>query len=223
VVPRSLSFPPEPDDRVRDKVSPMPEEALFDFAVPDELLQEAVAKQHDKDVVADVAMMPGTGEGKAPSLRGILRTSGYASALVLLTLRGHCAGNLRQRIRPSSATNLEHSFHIHNTGLAAVAFVAPGRPTALGRAPGGIGRPGQPQGGGRGRPLIFSVFGSLMALSPNVWAFAFPLPCSISRHRCQQHGAQLLPLRRVPPLREGAGSSAGTQPERTRCPSRPAS
>jgi len=56
----------------------MPDEALFDFTVPDELLREAVARHRDPDVVADVAIMPGTGEGKPPSLVGILRTSGYA-------------------------------------------------------------------------------------------------------------------------------------------------
>jgi hypothetical protein len=62
----------------------MPGDVLFDFTVPDELLQEAVAKHRDQDAVADVTMMPGTGEGKAPALVGILSKYGYAP-LVLLT------------------------------------------------------------------------------------------------------------------------------------------
>ena len=40
----------------------MPDEPLFDFAVPDDLLREAVTQVKDADVVADVAMMPGTAQ-----------------------------------------------------------------------------------------------------------------------------------------------------------------
>ena len=54
----------------------MNEEPLFDFAVPDDLLREAVQHARDPDVIADVTLMPGTGDGKPPPLRGILRDSG---------------------------------------------------------------------------------------------------------------------------------------------------
>jgi hypothetical protein len=43
-------------------------EPLFDFAVPDDLLREAVTQVKDPEIVADVAVMPGTGEGKPPPL-----------------------------------------------------------------------------------------------------------------------------------------------------------
>jgi len=59
-------------------------EPLFDFAVPEDLLREAVAQAKDPEVVADVAMMPGTGQGKPPPLLGILRDYGY-KPLVLMT------------------------------------------------------------------------------------------------------------------------------------------
>ena len=49
----------------------MAEGALFEFTVPDELLKEAVAKHRDQDAVADIDVMPGTGEGKPPPLPGI--------------------------------------------------------------------------------------------------------------------------------------------------------
>ncbi len=62
----------------------MPDDPLFDFAVPDDLLKEAVAQVSDADVVADIDVMPGTGEGKPPPLVGILHRFGYAP-LVLLT------------------------------------------------------------------------------------------------------------------------------------------
>ena len=44
------------------------EQPLFNFVVPDELLAAAVAKSRDKAAVADIALMPGTGEGKPPPL-----------------------------------------------------------------------------------------------------------------------------------------------------------
>ena len=44
----------------------MPNDPLFDFAVPEDLLREAVSQVKDADVVADLDVMPGTGEGKPP-------------------------------------------------------------------------------------------------------------------------------------------------------------
>ena len=53
--------------------------------------------------------------------------------------------------------------------------------------------------------IIFAVFGPLMGLSPNVWAFVFLyLIASIGFGR-QQHGAQLVPRRRLPDRGPGAG------------------
>ena len=149
----------------------MPDQALFDFTVPDELLQEAVARHRDADVVADVAIMPGTGEGKAPSLTGILRKAGYAP-LVLLTAAAMVPGTFVNGIA-IIGKNLEQSFHIHNTGLAAVAFVAQvaqllwAVPLAL------WADRGSRKVVAAVALLAFSVFGALMAISPNVWAFAF--------------------------------------------------
>ena len=56
----------------------MNEEPLFDFAVPDDLLREAVTAARDPEVLADVTLMPGTGDGKPPPLLGILHTSGWS-------------------------------------------------------------------------------------------------------------------------------------------------
>jgi len=62
----------------------VPDDPLFDFAVPEDLLRVAVAQVRDPDVVADIDVMPGTGEGKPPPLLGILHGYGYAP-LVLMT------------------------------------------------------------------------------------------------------------------------------------------
>ena len=146
-------------------------EVLFDFTVPDELLQEAVSKHRDQEAVADVAMMPGTGEGKAPALVGILRSHGYAP-LVLLTAAAMVPGTFGNGIA-IIGKNLEHTFHMHNTALAAVTFVAQvaqllwAVPLAL------LADRGSRKLVSAVALLIFAVFASLMALSPNVWAFAF--------------------------------------------------
>ena len=41
----------------------MADQVLFDFAVPEELLKEVVAKSRDPGAVAALDVMPGTGEG----------------------------------------------------------------------------------------------------------------------------------------------------------------
>ena len=149
----------------------MNEEPLFDFAVPEDLLRAAVQHARDPDVIADVALMPGTGEGKPPALRGILRDSGYAP-LVLMTVAAVIPGTFGNGIN-LIGHNLEVSFHMSNAALGAVAFVAQvsqllwAVPLALWADRGsrklvaGVAL------------LIFAVFGAAMALSPNVWAFAF--------------------------------------------------
>ena len=149
----------------------MADPVLFDFAVPDELLQEVVAKSKDPEVVAALDVMPGTGEGKAPPLIGILRVSGFAP-LILLTAAALVPGSFGNGIS-LIGTNLEHTFHIHDAALGAVTFVAAvaqllwAVPLALWADRGsrkvvaGVAL------------LIFSVFAPLMALAPNVWAFTF--------------------------------------------------
>ncbi len=149
----------------------MTDDPLFDFAVPEDLLREAVSQVKDAEVVADLAVMPGTGEGKPPPLIGILQKSGYAP-LVLLTAAALVPGTFGNGIA-LIGKNLETSFHMSNASLGAVAFIAQvsqllwAVPLALWADRGsrklvaGVAL------------LIFAGFGSLMAISPNVWWFAF--------------------------------------------------
>lgn len=146
-------------------------EALFDFAVPDELLKAAVAKKADDQVVADVALMPGTGEGKAPPLVGILRQAGWAP-LVLLTAAAMVPGTFNNGVA-IIGKNLELSFHIHNTALAATAFVAQVAQLLWAVPLAVLADRGSRKLVAAGALLFFAIFGSVMALSPNVWAFAF--------------------------------------------------
>jgi ABC-type branched-subunit amino acid transport system ATPase component/sugar phosphate permease len=147
------------------------DEPLFDFAVPDDLLRDAVAQVRDPDVIADLNVMPGTGEGKPPPLLGILRTSGYAP-LVLMTGAALIPGTFGNGIN-LIGHNLEVSFHMSNAALGAVAFVAQvsqllwAVPLAL-----WADRGSRKMVAGVSL-IIFAVFGTFMAVSPNVWAFAF--------------------------------------------------
>jgi ABC-type branched-subunit amino acid transport system ATPase component/sugar phosphate permease len=149
----------------------MTEAPIFDFAVPEDLLRDAVAHARDPEAIADLSVMPGTGEGKPPSLLGILRSSGYAP-LVLLTAAALVPGTFGNGIN-LIGHNLEVSFHMSNASLGAVAFVAQvsqllwAVPLAL-----WADRGSRKTVAGVAL-LIFAVFGAAMALSPNVWAFAF--------------------------------------------------
>ncbi len=146
-------------------------EALFDFAVPDELLQEAVAKHGENQAVADIGLMPGVGEGKSPPLIDALRTKGWAP-LVLLTLAAIVPGTFNNGVA-IIGKNLEHSFHIHNTGLAATAFVAQVAQLLWAVPLAVLADRGSRKVVAAGALLFFAVFGSIMAFAPNVWAFAF--------------------------------------------------
>jgi hypothetical protein len=149
----------------------MGDQVRFDFAVPDELLQEVVARSGRPEFIADLAVMPGTGEGKPPPLTGILRQYGYAP-LVLLTAAAIVPDTFGNGISVIGQ-NLEHSFHIHDAALGAVTFVA-----AIAQLAWAVPLALWADRGSRKvvagvALLVFSVVAPFMALAPNVWAFTF--------------------------------------------------
>ena len=149
----------------------MGEPLVFDFAVPDELLKETIARRPVHEQVADAVMMPGTGEGRPPALVNILRQSGTAP-LVLLTVAALIPGTINNGIA-LIGNNLEHSFHIHDAALGAVTFVASvaqllwAVPLAL------LADRGSRRNVAAVALIIFSVATPFMGLSPNVWWFVF--------------------------------------------------
>ncbi len=149
----------------------MADQVQFDFAVPDELLQEVVAKSRHTDAVADLSVMPGTGQGKPPPLLGVLRQNGFAP-LVLLTAAALVPGTFGNGIA-LIGNNLEHAFHIHDAALGAVTFVASvaqllwAVPLAL------WADRGSRKVVAAVALLVFSVCAPLMAFASNVWAFTF--------------------------------------------------
>jgi len=145
------------------------EEPLFNFTVPDELLQEAVSKSRHKDAVADVTLMPGVGEGKPPALRGILREYGYVP-LVLLTVAAIVPSMFNNGIN-LIGNNLEKSFHLSDAGLGAVAFVA-SVAQLLWAVPLGLWADrGSRRLVSALALIVFAVLAPLMGLAPNVWWF----------------------------------------------------
>ncbi len=149
----------------------MVDQPLFDFAVPDELLKEVVGKSRDPALVADLDVIPGTGEGKPPALVGILRQYGFLP-LVLLTAAAIVPDTFGNGIS-IIGSNLERSFHIHDAALGAVVFVA-----AVAQLLWAVPLAVWADRGSRKKVaavglIVFAVFAPLMALAGNVWAFTF--------------------------------------------------
>jgi hypothetical protein len=147
------------------------EQPLFDFVVPDELLAAAVSRSRDKEAVADVAMMPGTGEGKPPPLMGILREGGF-SPLVLLTAATLVTGTITNGLG-ILGPEIKHSFHLSDAGLGAVFFVGAVAQIAWGMPVAVFADRGSRRNVAAITLLIFSATVPFMALVHNVWPFVF--------------------------------------------------
>ena len=147
------------------------EQPLFNFVVPDELLADAVAKSRDKAAVADVALMPGTGEGKPPPLMGILREHGFAP-LILLTLAAMVTDTIVNGIG-ILGPEIKSSFHLSDAGLGAVIFVGAVAQIAWGMPVAVFADRGSRKNVAAVTLLIFSATVPLMALVHNVWPFVF--------------------------------------------------
>jgi ABC-type branched-subunit amino acid transport system ATPase component/predicted MFS family arabinose efflux permease len=143
--------------------------ALFDFTVPDELLKEAVSRQHDPEVVADLELMPGTGEGKPPPLAGIFHRAGYAP-LVLMTLAAFVPGMISNGLGVLGP-DVQRSFHLNLAELGAVTFVTAVAQIAWGLPVAVAGDRGSRKVVTAVTLLVFAVAIPFMALSPNVWYF----------------------------------------------------
>jgi ABC-type branched-subunit amino acid transport system ATPase component/sugar phosphate permease len=142
---------------------------LLDFAVPDDLLRAAVRSSGAAAVVADLELVPGTGQGRPPAMRPILERFGYrpvflftAAALITLVI-----DNGISVLGP----DIQKSFHVSDAGLAALLLLASasqiifGVPIAL-----------WSDRGSRTRIaavtlLLFAVVVPLMGASRSVWLF----------------------------------------------------
>jgi ABC-type branched-subunit amino acid transport system ATPase component/sugar phosphate permease len=132
-------------------------------------LKEALAKSRGAEAIADVALMPGVGEGKPPPLIGILRESGFAP-LVVLTLAAILPSTFGNGIN-LIGNNLERAFQLNDASLGAVGFVGSAAPL-LWAVPLALWADRKSRRLVAGVALlVFAVLAPLMALAPNVWWF----------------------------------------------------
>jgi len=147
------------------------EGSVFDFTVPDELLQEVVRTHKDREAVADLALVPGTGEGKPPPLLGVLRSNGFAG-LVLLTAGAIVTGTIQSGIGVLGP-DIRRSFHLSLAGLGALTFVAAVAQIGWGLPVAVWADRGSRKVVAAVTLLVFAVTVPVMALAHNVWPFAF--------------------------------------------------
>ncbi|MBM3671317.1 MAG: MFS transporter [Actinobacteria bacterium] len=96
---------------------------LLSFAVPEDLLREAVAASNAEDVVADMQLMPGVGEGKPPPIFAIFRKFGWAP-VTYLTLAAFVVAVLDNGLTGTLAPDIQDSFRVNDAELGAAIFVA---------------------------------------------------------------------------------------------------
>ncbi len=149
----------------------MSEQALFEFTVPDELLREAVSRSGEKEFIADLDLMPGTGSGSPPPMRSILRRFGIAP-LGLFTMAALITGTFSNGIG-LLGPDIARSFHLSDAGIGAVTFVAAVSQIAWAMPVAVAGDRGSRKLVTGITLVIFAVIAPLMALSKNVWPFVF--------------------------------------------------
>ncbi|MEX2268629.1 MAG: ATP-binding protein [Acidimicrobiia bacterium] len=96
---------------------------LLSFAVPEDLLREAVAYSNAEDIVADLKMMPGVGEGKPPPMLSIFRRFGWRP-VTYLTLAAFVVAMLDNGLLGVLAPDIQRSFRINDAELGAAVFAA---------------------------------------------------------------------------------------------------
>ena len=144
---------------------------LFDFTVPDELLREAVANSRDREAVADLALVPGTGDGPPPRLWGVLKENGVAP-LVLLTLAALIPGTFSNGIN-TLAPDIQRSFHLSNAGLGALAFTGAVAQIGWGLPVAVWADRGSRKVVAAVTLLVFSITVPVMLTVHNIWPFVF--------------------------------------------------
>ena len=148
-----------------------PSEPLLSFAVPDDLLREAVVASNAEDIVADLQLMPGVGEGKPPPILRILKRFGWAP-VTYLTLAAFVVAVLDNGLTGALAPDIQRSFRINDAELGAALFAASAAQI-------GIGLPIAlwSDRGSRVKVaslclLIFAIAVPLQGLVESIWLFA---------------------------------------------------
>lgn len=149
----------------------MTSEPLLSFAVPDELLREAIRATRSEEVVADRTLMPGVGEGKPPPMRQILRRFGVPPIL-WLTVAAFVVGSVDAALGVFGP-DIKSTFHTSDVGLAAAVFAASAAQIAVGVPIALVSDRGSRVAVSAWTLAAFGVLAPLLAFAPNIWVFAF--------------------------------------------------
>ena len=122
--------------------------------------------------MADLELMPGTGEGKPPPLLGHPPRRYGTAPLVLLTLAALIPGTFSNAIG-TLAPDIQRSFHLSDAGLGAVAFVGGVAQIAWGLPVAVWADRGSRKVVAAVTLLIFSCTVPFMLAAQNVWPFVF--------------------------------------------------
>jgi ABC-type branched-subunit amino acid transport system ATPase component/sugar phosphate permease len=144
---------------------------LFDFTVPDELLREAVDRSRDREAVADLSLVPGTGDGPPNRLWNVLKENGFAP-LVLLTLAALVPGTFVNGVN-TLAPDIQRSFHLSNAGLGALAFTGAVAQIGWGLPVAVWADRGSRKVVAAVTLLVFSITVPIMLTVHSVWPFVF--------------------------------------------------
>jgi ABC-type branched-subunit amino acid transport system ATPase component/sugar phosphate permease len=144
--------------------------SLLSFAVPDDLLQAAVSSSHAEEAVADLKLMPGVGEGKPPPILGILRQYGFAP-VTLLTLGAFVVAMLDSGLGVL-APDVQRTFHVSDSGLAAAFFAASAAQIAIGLPVALASDRGSRVKVAAFCLFVFAVAVPLQGLVDSIWLFA---------------------------------------------------
>jgi ABC-type branched-subunit amino acid transport system ATPase component/MFS family permease len=148
-----------------------PSGPLLDFAVPDDLLKAAVKASKAEASVADLEVMPGTGGGKPPPMRGILRSHGI-SPVALMTLAALVTLTIDNGIG-LLGPDIQRSFHIKDAALGAVVFLSSASTIGFALPIALLSDRGSRTRVAGWTLVLFAFVVPAMALSQNVWPFAF--------------------------------------------------
>ncbi len=169
--------------------------SLLSFAVPDDLLQAAVASSGAEEAVADLKLMPGVGQGKPPPILGIFRQYGFAP-VTLLTLGAFVVAMLDSGLGVL-APDVQRSFHVSDSGLAAAFFAASAAQIAIGLPVALASDRGSRVKVAAVCLFIFAVSVPLQGLVTSIWLFA--LLGIMAKHRTRRRISPISPT--IPHLR----------------------
>jgi ABC-type branched-subunit amino acid transport system ATPase component/predicted MFS family arabinose efflux permease len=143
---------------------------LFEFAVPEDLLHEALRTTGSEESIADLALVPGVGSGAPPRLRDLLAGAG-SRPLLLLTIAAFLTATVETGISVL-APDIKATFHVNNAALGAASFAAAASQFVLGLPVALAADRGLRRNVAAWTMLVWAAAVPFIGLAPSIWLFA---------------------------------------------------